>query len=305
MNLLYMKYAVEVAACGSINRAADRLYIGQPNLSRAIRELESSLGITIFERSTRGMVVTPEGEIFLTHAKGILNQVEAVETLFREKDTKRKHFSLSVPQSDYISEAFSRFSKQFVLEDRIEVLYKETDTQETIENIIRGDYKLGILRYADSKDKYFKKLLEEKRLAFDPICEFRHRLVASEDSPLAELSNVTEADLKDYIEIAHPHSPQNPDISNEVEAFAERRHICVFERASRYDLLSGNPDTYMWLSSPAHSRLMRRYGLVHVDAPAGTETYRDILIYRKDHKLTELETAFISELMSVKSEIFK
>ena len=83
MNLLYLKYAVEVAACGSINKAAEKLYIGQPNLSRAIKELESSLGVTIFGRSSKGMEITPDGEIFLGYAKSILKQVDAVEGLFK------------------------------------------------------------------------------------------------------------------------------------------------------------------------------------------------------------------------------
>lgn len=74
MNLLYLKYAVEVAACGSINKAAEKLYIGQPNLSRAIKELESSLGVTIIGRSSKGMEITPDGEIFLGYAKSILKQ---------------------------------------------------------------------------------------------------------------------------------------------------------------------------------------------------------------------------------------
>ncbi len=305
MNLLYMKYAVEVAACGSVNRAAERLYVGQPNLSRAIKELETSLGIIIFERSTKGMVVTPDGELFLHHARSILNQVDAVEDLFRGNRAYKKRFSVSVPQSDYIAEAFSRFSKQLVLEDRIEVLYKETGTQDTIENVLHEDYKLGIIRYDNSQDKYFQKLLEEKRLAFEPIREFRHRLVASADSPLAELSNVSEADLEDYIEITHPDSPPTLTSSSKSESRGYRRRICVFERASRYDLLSGNPDTYMWLSFPTSSSLMKRYGLVCVHANMRSEIYRDILIYRKDYKPSVLDTAFINELKTVKDEIYK
>ena len=81
MNLLHMKYAVEVADTHSLNKAAKRLYVGQPNLSRAIKELESSLGITIFERSSEGVLLTPDGEIFIRHAKSILKQIESVQFL--------------------------------------------------------------------------------------------------------------------------------------------------------------------------------------------------------------------------------
>ena len=79
MNILHLKYAVEIAKTGSLNKAAENLYMGQPNLSRAIRELETSLGITIFERTSRGMIVTADGEEFLQYARRILAQIDEME----------------------------------------------------------------------------------------------------------------------------------------------------------------------------------------------------------------------------------
>ena len=98
MNLQHMKYAVAVAETGSINKAADRLFVGQSNLSRAIKELENSLGVAIFERSAHGMELTPEGGVFLRYAKAILQQVDEVEHMFTEGSAKKKHFSISVLQ---------------------------------------------------------------------------------------------------------------------------------------------------------------------------------------------------------------
>ena len=83
MNLLYMKYAIEVASAGSLNKAAERLYVDQANLSRSIKELEASLGIAVFERAARGMKPTPDGEIFLKYAKNILSQIDTVENMFK------------------------------------------------------------------------------------------------------------------------------------------------------------------------------------------------------------------------------
>ena len=88
MNLQHMKYAVAVAETGSINKAADRLFVGQSNLSRAIKELENSLGVAIFERSAHGMELTPEGGVFLRYAKAILQQVDEVEHMFTEGSAK-------------------------------------------------------------------------------------------------------------------------------------------------------------------------------------------------------------------------
>ena len=94
MNVLHMKYAVEVARIGSLNKAAEKLYIAQPNLSRAIKELESSLGITIFDRSAKGMVLTPAGEEFINYAKNILKQIDEVELIYKQGSPKKQKFSL-------------------------------------------------------------------------------------------------------------------------------------------------------------------------------------------------------------------
>ena len=82
MNLLHMKYAVEIAEAKSINRASETLFVGQPTLSRAIKELEQNLGIKIFDRSAKGMFLTPDGEVFIRYAKAILKQVDEVEAAF-------------------------------------------------------------------------------------------------------------------------------------------------------------------------------------------------------------------------------
>ena len=111
MNLLHMKYAVEIAETNSINKAADKLYVGQSALSRAIKELEASIGVTLFERSAKGMFLTPDGEIFIRYAKNILKQVDEVEEMFSHGSVSKRHFSVSVPRSSYISDAFSEFSK--------------------------------------------------------------------------------------------------------------------------------------------------------------------------------------------------
>ena len=111
MNILHMKYAVEVAKVGSLNKAAETLLIAAPNVSRSIKELEADIGISIFERTTKGMELTPEGEEFINYAKGILNQIDEVENFYKKGSAKKQKFSISVPRACYISEAFSQFSK--------------------------------------------------------------------------------------------------------------------------------------------------------------------------------------------------
>ena len=212
MNLLHMKYAVTVAETGSINRAAEKLFVGQPNLSRAIKELEGSLGVTLFERSARGMVPTPQGDIFLRYAKAILQQMDEVERMFTQGAAHKKRFSLSAPRASYISEAFARFSRGLAPQEEFEAFYRETNTMRTLTNVLQEEYKLGILRYAEDYDRYYKELFEEKGLCGKPVAEFRYELLMSEACPLAQKERIACEDLKDYIQVAYadPYAPSPP-----------------------------------------------------------------------------------------------
>ena len=197
MNLMHIKYAVEVANEGSINKAAEKLYVGQPNLSRAIKELEASLGVKIFERSAKGMGLTSDGETFIRYAKTILRQVDEVESIFNGSGSVKKRFSISVPRASYISDAFARFSHSLTNEAEAEIIYKETNSLRAIKNILHEDYKLGIIRYAENYDKYFKTMLDEKDMQYEMITEFSYVLAMSRDNPLASAEKITFDALKD------------------------------------------------------------------------------------------------------------
>lgn len=306
MNLMHLKYMLAVAETGSINKAAEKLYVGQPNLSRAIRELESSLGGPLFDRSAKGMVLTPEGEVFLKYARGILKQVEEAEAVFRKAEAEKKQFSISVPRASYIADAFARFSVG-ITEGEAELFYKETNAMRAIKNILQEDYRLGIIRYADSYDKYYKALLDEKNLSYELVTEFSYVLLMSREHPLADKSELCYADLEPYMEIAHadPYVPSLPQAQVKKEELPDNIHrrIYVFERASQFELLAQNPQTLMWVS-PVPQELLDRYGLIQRVCPENRRRYKDILIHRKDYQLTELDKSFISELCQSRRRIF-
>ena len=307
MNLMHIKYAVEVANEGSINKAAEKLYVGQPNLSRAIKELEASLGVKIFERSAKGMGLTSDGETFIRYAKTILRQVDEVESIFNGSGSVKKRFSISVPRASYISDAFARFSHSLTNEAEAEIIYKETNSLRAIKNILHEDYKLGIIRYAENYDKYFKTMLDEKDMQYEMITEFSYVLALSRDNPLASAEKITFDALKDYIEIAHadPYVPSLPLSQVRKEELPDNigRRIFVFERASQFELLSENPETFMWVS-PIPQKLLDRYDLVQIPCEENKKIYKDILIYKRDYKLTALDKAFIDELCKSKREMF-
>ena len=302
MNILHMKYAVEVARAGSLNKAAERLYVALPNVSRSIKELEADLGITIFDRSARGMTLTPGGEEFIGYAKGILRQIEQVERLYKDGAPGKQKFSISVPRACYISDAFAQFSKSLT-DAPTEIVYKETNSKRTIENILEHDYKLGIIRYAENYDKYFKTMLEEKGLTCELVTEFSYVLIMSRDCPLAQKENITFDDLSGYMEIAHadPYVPSLPmaKVLKEEHPDNIERRIFIFERASQFELLCENPQTFMWVS-PVPSDMLERFGLVERRCEENKRVYKDMLVYRKGYKLTGLDQQFITALCEAK-----
>ncbi len=308
MNLLYLQYAVEIEKTGSINKAAENLYMGQPNLSRAIKELEASLGITVFARSSKGMLPTPQGEEFLHYAKKILNEVDIIENLYKAGEARKELFSISVPRASYIAYAFTEFSKKVTDHEKTELFYKETNALRAIKNILEQDYHLGIVRYACKNNSNFKKMFEEKGLVFETVTEFTYRLVMSEDHPLAKLDDIHYSDLIPYTEIAHadPYVPSLSMSSVRKEELPENinHRIFVFERASQFELLSENTNTFMWVS-PVPERVLKRYGLVQKPCSDNTKKYMDLLIYRKDYVLSSLDKIFITELCEAKRKFIR
>ena len=302
MNILHMKYAVEVAKVGSLNKAAESLYVALPNISRSIKELEADLGITVFDRTAKGMVLTPEGEEFINYAKDILKQIDQVENMYKSGQVKKQKFSVSVPRASYISDAFTEFSKT-LSKDACDIFYKETNSQRTINNILNHDYKLGIIRYAENFDKYFKSMLEEKALSYEMVTEFSYCLIMSADNPLAKKEEITFDDLTDYIEIAHadpyvPSLPLSKVVKSELPDNIDRR-IFIFERASQFDLLSQNPETFMWVS-PVPVDTLERYNLVQRKCVDNNKVYKDVLIYKDGYKFSELDKKFITALCQSK-----
>ena len=302
MNLLHMKHALEVAKAGSLSKASEVLLIAAPNISRSIKELEADLGITIFDRTQSGMKLTPEGEEFLEFAKSILGQIDQVENYYKKGHPKKQTFSISVPRASYICEAFAEFSKS-LSKDAAEIFYKETNSQRTINNMLNHDYKLGIVRYAESYDMYFKTMLEEKGFTYELITEFTYKIIMSKDSPLAKLDTISFDDLVDYIEIAHadpyvPSVPISKVVKEELSDDIDRR-IFVFERTSQFELLSRNLETFMWVS-PIPKSLLERYDLVQKECSENRKIYKDLLIYKNGYKLSKLDRQFITELCESK-----
>ena len=301
MNLLHLKYAVEVAKTRSISRAAENLYMGQPNLSRAIKELEADLGIAIFKRTTKGISITPEGEKFLELARGVVYQVEEIENIYKEERRGKQRFSACVPRASYISHAMAELAASLRTDSPAEIYYKETNSSTAIENVSGGMFDLGIIRYQLKYGKYFDAIFQEKHLKAETLTEFTYVLLMSEKSRLSSLPEVKLSDLEDFIEISHsdPYVPsmQMIDVRKDELTQPVDKHIFVFERSSQFEILERVPNSFMWVS-PVSPELCSKYGLVQKTCKENTKRYKDVLIYREDYRLSELDNRFLEEVSS-------
>ena len=149
-------------------------------------------------------------------------------------------------------------------------------------------------------------MLEDKGLNYELVTEFRYILIMSEKSELASRDRIMFSDLAEKIEIAHadPYVPSLPMSEVKKDELPDiARRIFVFERASQFELLSDNPNTFMWVSRVPDA-LLERYGLVQRTCEQNRRVYKDVMIYRKDYKLSELDNEFIAELCRVRRKIF-
>lgn len=306
MNTLHLKYAVEVERLGSITQAADNLYMAQPNLSKAIKELEDTLKISIFKRTSKGVVPTVKGSEFLIYAKNILNQLEKMEALTLPDKTQKQTLNISIPRGSYLSHGFTNFVKTLDTGKEMELNIKEIGTQETIHNILYDKFNLGIIRYEKDYEVCFLNYLKDKDLSCQLIWEYEYMVVMSKHHPLAQKKQLTYEDFNEYIEIQHG-DIMIPGLNvTEYKAKSAsgscKKKIYVYERGSQFDILTNIHSSYMWVS-PIPKELLVRYDLVQKKAPEPSRKGMDILIYPKDYTFTALDKQLIDKLTESKDAL--
>jgi len=296
---------VEVEKEGSVSRAAQNLFMNQPYLSKCIRELEDSVGIKIFRRTSNGVIPTQKGLEFLSLAKDILSQIDEMETLFNKKTSKKKLFDVVVPRATYISEAFSRFLMKNGMSDSLHFDYRETNSVRAVKNVARGENTLGIIRYQTVFEKYFMQLLDEQEIKPVILTELEYGVIISRNNPLSEKDVISIDELKDFTRIIHgdlsiPSMPMSK--VREIKKITRtRKEISVYERASQFEILSKFPETYM-LGSYIPGKTLDLYNLAWKKCDIDSNLYKDVLIYREGYKLTTLDKQFVSVLKDVISE---
>ncbi|MCR4887903.1 MAG: LysR family transcriptional regulator [Ruminococcus sp.] len=295
-NLLY---ALEVSKQGSVNKAAEKLYIGQPNLSKMIIGLEEELGVALFRRTPKGMIPTADGEVIFRHAEEIYRQTGFIEEYCKNISKKALRMSAAVPWADYISEAFTNFLGRYSGDRLTEFSYIEADSESIINKVIYNECHLGIVRYNKKYDKNFRKYFEDRSLVSETLCESGCVAIFGENSQLAERRDITADDMRCYFEVRQNDQfvpdKNSAQLHNEADETSSRV-IYVSSGAAQAELVSRNSRAYM-ITPPLSDRTLAKYGLIQKEVRGLCREDVDIFIRSENYSLTKTDNAFLDELM--------
>ena len=239
MNLQQLKYAIEIEKDGSISKAAENLYMRQPHLSRAIRELEASMGIDIFRRTSKGVEPTEIGRDFLQKAKDIVCRVESFENMYRASENSIVNLRVCVPDFNYISLVLTKFAGKISEKKSINIECRASDIKEAVKDVSDGAADFAVIRYLPEGQNSIIRLADEKRLNLINICENKLMITVSADSELRAVSAVNREDIEGYRRISD--TIFSPDYTSQTE----QKYISIKDRESQLLFLSSVPHTYM------------------------------------------------------------
>ena len=197
MTLTQLNYLITIAETKSLNKAAEQLYVSQPSLTNAIKELEKELGITLFYRSGRGVTLTNDGTEFLLYAKQIYGQYESVLEKYGKGGSYKKKFGVSTQHYSFAVKAFVDMAKEFDM-SKYEFALRETKTMEVISDVNTMKSEIGILYLSDFNRKVIEKLLKSYDLEFHHLVDCQAYVYIWKDHPLAKEASISFAQLNGY-----------------------------------------------------------------------------------------------------------
>lgn len=197
MTLQQLRYAVSVASNKSMNKAAEEMFITQPNLSSSIKDLEEEIGIEIFLRSNRGVVITPEGEEFLAYARQMIDMYSLIEDKYIEKKSLKKKFSVSMQHYTFAVEAFMNIARDYGMED-YEFAVHEAKTFDVIDNVKKQKSEIGVLYLNDFNEKALRKVFRDNQLEFVELFDCDIYVYLAKSNPLAQKEIIDFEDLTEY-----------------------------------------------------------------------------------------------------------
>lgn len=240
MTLQQLKYIVTVAETGNITEAAKRLFISQPSLTNAIRELEKEMQITIFHRTNKGVAVSNEGDEFLSYARQVLEQVGLLEEKYLNGKEPRPRFSVSCQHYSFAVNAFVDVIQRFNA-NQYDFTLRETQTYEIIEDVSRLKSEIGILYVSSKNEEIIMKLVRQNGLKFEELFTAKPHVFISSRHPLAEKEAISLEDLEEYPYLSFEQGEYNSFYFAEeiLSTLDRKKNIKVRDRATLFNLVIG------------------------------------------------------------------
>lgn len=240
MTLQQLKYAVVTAEKGTVSEAAASLYIAQPSLTKALKELEKEMGISIFNRTNKGVFVSKEGEVFLGYARQVLEQAALITEKYTHQSGGKQEFCVSTQHYSFAVNAFVDLIQVYG-SDNYDFSLRETQTYEIIDDVSRLKSEIGILYLNEFNETVLRKILKSNDLQFTELFEAKPHIFISDKNPLAQKAEVTMADLQPYPYLSFEQGEHNSFYYSE-EIFSTEirsKNIRVRDRATLFNLLIG------------------------------------------------------------------
>jgi len=240
MTLQQLKYFVETVRCGSMNKAAEQLFIAQPSLSSALREIESELGQTLLVRTPRGVSLTSDGAEFLAYARQVVEQMELLEQRFMDHKPARQRCAISTQHYAFVVNAFVDMVKASAATE-YEYTLRETKTFEIVEDVRNMRSELGILYLSNFNRRVIEKLLRENQIVFHPLFDAKPHVFISASNPLAGKKSIKPEELLDFPRLSFEQGEFNSFYFSEEILSTDyvKKDIRVGDRATIFNLMIG------------------------------------------------------------------
>lgn len=240
MTVLQLKYVIAIDEECSMRKAADRLYVSQPGLSSAVRDLENEIGIQIFERVHNGVVTTAAGATFIAYARTVVEQFEGLENRYLYPKTERPTFSVSMQHYTVAVNAFIDTVREYDLPE-YQYSIRETQTSEVIEDIKTLRSEIGVIALSDFNKNTFRKIFADASLEFHELFTRDTYVYLRDDHPLANEEEISLNELQDYPCLVFDQG-SNTSFYYREEALATydyKKIISSNERATSMEILLG------------------------------------------------------------------
>lgn len=240
MRIQQLEYLEKIVEAGSINEAAKRLFLTQPSLSNAVKELENEMGIQIFQRSSGGISLTAEGREFMTYSKQILDQVNLMNERYKNGQQRKQSFSVSAQHYAFVVHAFVELIKS-VNANEYQFTLRETETQNIFNDLAQFKSELGILYTNGFNQKIMQRLFKENNLVFTPLFVAKPHIFVSRYNPLTSKSSVDLSDLEDFPYLSYEQGEVNSFYFSEeiLSTLSHKKSIKVSDRATIFNLMVG------------------------------------------------------------------